>query len=294
MSSWRSSRLVAWMSAPSSSCTRNSCRAGQGTGRPAAVVRSRRNARSQRSYSRALAGRIVGDFRWHGISYRTGLADGRRSRSLEAAPAVRSCRGAGVARWSPVLTSLAAVAVALLGGAIVIALSGTIQSRPTGAVEGAFGSRRAIAETLAASTPSSSAAWLSPWPTGPGCSISVSKARWSWADWPLGSSLPDLGLPAVIYFRWRRGRARFAGGIWGSIAGILKAMTGAHEVITTIMLNYLAFRILSFVLLETEDVLPVNPSFRPQTWRPRKQDCRSFSATPDCMLGCSLASPLRS
>ena len=30
------------------------------------------------------------------------------------------------------------------------------------------------------------------------------------------------------------------GAVWGGIAGLLKAKTGAHEVITTIMLNYLA------------------------------------------------------
>ena len=30
------------------------------------------------------------------------------------------------------------------------------------------------------------------------------------------------------------------GALWGGIAGVLKARTGAHEVITTIMLNYIA------------------------------------------------------
>ena len=33
-----------------------------------------------------------------------------------------------------------------------------------------------------------------------------------------------------------------AGAVWGAIAGVLKARSGAHEVITTIMLNYLALR----------------------------------------------------
>jgi general nucleoside transport system permease protein len=35
--------------------------------------------------------------------------------------------------------------------------------------------------------------------------------------------------------------AAFAGAIWAGIAGILKATVGAHEVITTIMLNWIAF-----------------------------------------------------
>jgi len=38
------------------------------------------------------------------------------------------------------------------------------------------------------------------------------------------------------------------GGIWGGIAGLLKARTGAHEVIVTIMLNYVAFYLVSYLL----------------------------------------------
>ena len=40
--------------------------------------------------------------------------------------------------------------------------------------------------------------------------------------------------------------AGFIGGaIWGGIAGWLKARTGAHEVISTIMLNYIALYLLT-------------------------------------------------
>jgi simple sugar transport system permease protein len=38
------------------------------------------------------------------------------------------------------------------------------------------------------------------------------------------------------------------GALWGGIAGLLKARTGAHEVITTIMLNYVAIYLLSYLL----------------------------------------------
>lgn len=38
------------------------------------------------------------------------------------------------------------------------------------------------------------------------------------------------------------------GALWGGIAGWLKARTGAHEVITTIMLNYVAFYLLTYLL----------------------------------------------
>jgi len=38
------------------------------------------------------------------------------------------------------------------------------------------------------------------------------------------------------------------GALWGAVAGLLKAKTGAHEVITTIMLNYVASSALLFLL----------------------------------------------
>ncbi|MDM4762760.1 ABC transporter permease [Galbitalea sp. SE-J8] len=38
------------------------------------------------------------------------------------------------------------------------------------------------------------------------------------------------------------------GAVWGGIAGILRARTGAHEVIVTIMLNYVAVYLLTFLL----------------------------------------------
>ena len=40
------------------------------------------------------------------------------------------------------------------------------------------------------------------------------------------------------------------GALWGGIVGLLKARTGAHEVITTIMLNYVAFYLISYLLRE--------------------------------------------
>ena len=41
------------------------------------------------------------------------------------------------------------------------------------------------------------------------------------------------------------------GAIWAGLAGLLKAKTGAHEVITTIMLNYIAVNLLNFLLTES-------------------------------------------
>ena len=38
------------------------------------------------------------------------------------------------------------------------------------------------------------------------------------------------------------------GALWGGIAGVLKARTGAHEVIVTIMLNWIAIYLLQYLL----------------------------------------------
>jgi simple sugar transport system permease protein len=55
-----------------------------------------------------------------------------------------------------------------------------------------------------------------------------------------------------------------AGAIWGGIVGALKAYTGAHEVIVTIMLNYVAFYLISF-LLRTPGALQAPGSTNPKS-----------------------------
>jgi len=55
-----------------------------------------------------------------------------------------------------------------------------------------------------------------------------------------------------------------AGAIWGGIAGLLKATTGAHEVIVTIMLNYVGFYLISY-LLRTPGALQAPGSTNPKS-----------------------------
>jgi ABC-type uncharacterized transport system permease subunit len=55
-----------------------------------------------------------------------------------------------------------------------------------------------------------------------------------------------------------------AGAIWGGIAGLLKARTGANEVITTIMLNFVGFYFISF-LLQTKGALQAPGSTNPKS-----------------------------
>jgi ABC-type uncharacterized transport system permease subunit len=62
----------------------------------------------------------------------------------------------------------------------------------------------------------------------------------------VGFSLP--GLPAVILLPLAMVAGAVAAGLWAAIAGFLKARTGAHEVITTIMLNYISYRLMAWLL----------------------------------------------
>jgi ABC-type uncharacterized transport system permease subunit len=54
------------------------------------------------------------------------------------------------------------------------------------------------------------------------------------------------------------------GALWAAIAGVLKARTGAHEVIVTIMLNYVAFYLVSW-MLRTPGLLQAPGSSNPKT-----------------------------
>jgi simple sugar transport system permease protein len=56
------------------------------------------------------------------------------------------------------------------------------------------------------------------------------------------------GLPGPLHVIIAMVAATLAGALWAGIAGLLKATTGAHEVITTIMLNWIALWIGSYLV----------------------------------------------
>ncbi|HEX8293792.1 MAG TPA: ABC transporter permease [Pyrinomonadaceae bacterium] len=59
--------------------------------------------------------------------------------------------------------------------------------------------------------------------------------QYAWASLPAAALVPLAVVAAVL-----------AGGAWGAIPGWLKARFGAHEVITTIMLNFIAVALVSY------------------------------------------------
>jgi ABC-type uncharacterized transport system permease subunit len=56
------------------------------------------------------------------------------------------------------------------------------------------------------------------------------------------------GLPWIIHAPLTLLAAALAGAVWAGIPGFLKARTGAHEVINTMMMNYVAFNLADYLL----------------------------------------------
>ena len=81
-------------------------------------------------------------------------------------------------------------------------------------------------------------------------------------------ALQSSGLPSLLILIVAILVGAAFGGFWGFIPGFLKARTGAHEVITTIMLNFVADQIVFFALLTEFIQQPGSgqPISRPITW----------------------------
>ena len=83
------------------------------------------------------------------------------------------------------------------------------------------------------------------------------------------------GAPSVVHVVIAIAAALLAGAVWGGIAGILKATTGAHEVITTIMLNWIAIWVGKWLLEAPDGFLQgADPSL------PRSDDVLDSVAAP--------------
>lgn len=81
--------------------------------------------------------------------------------------------------------------------------------------------------------------------------------------------------PMIIHLPVAILAGMLGGGLWAAIAGFLKARTGAHEVINTIMLNYVAYRLADFLLqvggpmARPNDSRPVSPEVLPTAYLPQ-------------------------
>jgi simple sugar transport system permease protein len=118
---------------------------------------------------------------------------------------------------------------------------------------GALGSREAISETLVSTTPLLMA--------GLGVALAFRAGLFNiggqgqlilgaiGATW---AGFSFSGLPIVLHLPLALLAGAVLGGAWAFVPGVLKARTGAHEVITTMMLNYVALNLLGWLLIQKQ------------------------------------------
>lgn len=152
-----------------------------------------------------------------------------------------------------VVIPLLAIFTALVIGVLIIMATGSSFGDAMTAygalVQGSVGSLRAISETLTAATPLILA----------GLSVALAFRAGLFNIGAEGQALIGgmfavwvgfsiTGLPLLVHLPLAVLAGIVGGAAWGFIPGFLKARTGAHEVITTIMLNYIALRLVDYLL----------------------------------------------
>lgn len=151
----------------------------------------------------------------------------------------------------PILAVFTAV---ILGGLVIAVVGGNPFFAYVGLIQGAFGSTKAWSET---------AIWATPYIFA-GLAVAVGfkgglfnigaegqLAFGAVVSALIGYALPGwlgVDLPAIIHIPLAIGLGALAGAIWAGIPGFLKAYAGGHEVINTIMMNYIALNLTSYLL----------------------------------------------
>ena len=151
------------------------------------------------------------------------------------------------------LFPLAAVFMALVIGAVIMMATSvapaTILRSFVAMADGSVGSINAISETLTASIPLVLA--------GLGIGLAFRAGLFNIGaegQMVIGglaaaiASFSITGLPMAVHMPLVLVIGLIFGGIYAAIAGFLRAATGAHEVISTIMLNLISFRLLDYLL----------------------------------------------
>ncbi len=120
------------------------------------------------------------------------------------------------------------------------------------AVSGAFGNGRKFGETLVKSTPFLMAGLsvamafrCGIWNIGAEGQFLIGALTATWFGTKLAPIFPQtpwIAVPICLCF------ATVAGGVWGLIPAILKVTRGVNEVISTIMLNYVALHLVSMMI----------------------------------------------
>jgi simple sugar transport system permease protein len=166
----------------------------------------------------------------------------------------------------PILAVFVAI---VIGGLVIWVAGGNPFDAYGGLIEGSFGSAKALSETAVWATPYIFAGLAVALAFKGGLFNIGAEGQLAFgavlAAW-VGYELPDLlriSIPPILHITLTILAGVLAGAIWGGIPGYLKAKWGGHEVINTIMMNYIALNLTSFLLNgPMKDPNPLNVSAR--------------------------------
>jgi len=182
------------------------------------------------------------------------LAPDTNPKTVASSRQERSVASSLAARLGNLLSmpALALLSAFVLGAVVIWVTSGqfvTVLEAYSGLVRGAFIKQRGFSESLVAMVPYvflSLAVALGfkagLFNIGVEGQFYVGAISAAWAGQALA------GLPAIVHLPLALLAGAVGGAIWAGIPGYLKARTGAHEVISTMMMNYVAFRLAEFVV----------------------------------------------
>jgi ABC-type uncharacterized transport system permease subunit len=149
-----------------------------------------------------------------------------------------------------IIPQVIAILLAFLAGAIVLLVTGYSPLEAYGAlVIGAFGDVFGIGQTFTQATPIifTALAFLFAFKSG----LFNIGAEGQLLVGGFAAALVGIsfdGLPPFVHAPMALLAGALAGGLWGFIPAILKAKLGAHEVITTMMLSYVAFYVTGYLV----------------------------------------------
>lgn len=159
------------------------------------------------------------------------------------------------------MPALAILTAFILGALLILVTSGsivTVGEAYWGLIRGALFKTRGLSESLVATVPYVllSLAVAVGFRTGlfnigVEGQFTIGAVCAAWA----GAAFHNL--PSYIHLPLAVGAGALGGAIWAAIPAFLKARTGAHEVISTMMMNYVAFRLVEYlVTFPLKDPLP--------------------------------------
>jgi simple sugar transport system permease protein len=172
------------------------------------------------------------------------------SKEQNGSPATDQKKNSWLARGlREAIIPVVAVLLAMLIGAVILLISGANPVEAYIALfQGAFGSLPALGRTLEKATPLVFSGLAVAFAFKAGLfNIGAQGQLLFGAITAAAIGFGIDGLPAIIHAPLALLGGALAGALYGAIPGALKVFTGAHEVITTIMLNYVAINITDYL-----------------------------------------------